>query len=254
MAGSGSYARGDRPRSVPDPDAARHEAAARQQRAYNKAQEAALSRKTAAGVEDAKRLGDRIFPPASLPDMGRIDHPGEMESWIPIWGPGREALADRQDGDLLGALGNGVLAASDVVPAKAVAGSLLKGAVKVGGPHVWRTKPWEKAQGVRQWLGEKGYLKPGEHGHHWAIPQNGWGKSVPEWLKNQPWDIKGLDAVTHGRVHGPYTVGGVRLPKFNLPQRIWYGTPDWWKAMGVSGSGRLVPPDSRRDQPEPRGR
>jgi hypothetical protein len=219
LAGSGSYARGDQPRSVPDPDKQRHEDAARRQRAYNERQEAELSRKK------AQNSGLRF------PDVG---HPNELEALVPIWGAGREALADAHDGDWVGALGNGVMAVTDVVPAKAVVGSVLKGAVKVGGPHVWRAKPWDKVDTARKWLGDKGYLKPGEHGHHWAIPKGGWGKNVPDWVKNQPWNIIGLDAVTHGRIHGPYTVDGVKLPPYGDVERVIRGTPHWAKAAPVT--------------------
>ena len=177
------------------------------------------------------------------PDVG---HPGELESLIPVWGSGREALADLHDGDWLGAAGNAALTVSDLVPAKAFGSALLKGGAKFTGTHAWRTKPWEKIQSTRQWLGEQGFLKPGEHGHHWAIPQNGWGKDVPEWFKNQPWNIKGLDAVTHGRTHGRYTVDGVKLPRFNPAQQVWYGTPAWAKATGTSVGGHAVVKENLR--------
>lgn len=57
---------------------------------------------------------------------GRIGHPGELESLIPVWGSGREALADFEGGDYVGAGLNGALAASDLF----LAGSLLRGAAK----------------------------------------------------------------------------------------------------------------------------
>jgi hypothetical protein len=234
LASSGSYARGDEPRSVPDPDKRLHEEAARRQRAYNERQEAvAMAR--------GKARATSVFP-----DVG---HPNEWEALIPVWGAGREALADAHDGDVLGAIGNGAMAVTDIVPAKAVGGAVLKGAVKIGGSHVWRTKPWDKAQGVRQWMGEVGYLKPGEHGHHWAIPKGGWGKSVPDWVKNQPWNIVGLDAVTHGRIHGRYTVDGVKLPRYGRAERLLRGTPDWSKAAMVAtpaGVARSAEASGRR--------
>lgn len=217
MATSGSYARGEQPRSVPDTDKRLHDEAARKQRAYNERQEAELARKKGASS------GLRI------PDVG---HPNELEALIPVWGAGREALADAHDGDWVGAAGNGLMAVTDVVPAKAVGGAILKGAAKVGGSHVWRAKPG--VDSARKWLGDKGYLKPGEHGHHWAIPKGGWGKNVPDWIKNQPWNIVGLDAVTHGRVHGSYTLNGVKLPPYGPIERVVRGTPDWAKAAPVT--------------------
>ncbi|WP_197422640.1 hypothetical protein [Phenylobacterium sp. CCH12-B4] len=163
-----------------------------------------------------------------------------MESMIPVWGSGREALADLHDGDYVGAAGNGAMALSDVALAKGVLVALGKGAVKVGGSYAWRSKPWDEAPGVRRWMGEKGYLKPGEHGHHGIVPQGGWGKAVPDYIKNQPWNIKGLDRVTHGRIHGRYTVDGVKLPRFGLAERVWHGTPTWTKPAAVSGAGGAV--------------
>ena len=235
LANSGSYARGDQPRSVPDTDAAAHATAARTQRAYNARQaEETASRRTSTGQRKNTR------GPSWAPDVG---HPSALESLAPIWGSGREALADLHDGDYLGAAGNGAMAISDVVLAKAVVTALGKGALKLSGSHAWRSKPWDDVHGVRKWMGEKGHLKPGEHGHHGIIPQNGWGKVVPDYIKNQPWNIKGLDAVTHGRIHGRYTVDGVKLPRFNPAERVWHGTPTWTKpaAAGVAGGTVRAP-------------
>ena len=132
------------------------------------------------------------------------------------------------------------MAVSDLALVKGAVVALGKGAVKVGGSYAWRAKPWEEVQGVRKWLGEKGYLKPGEHGHHGLIPQNGWGKAIPHYIKNQPWNIKGLDPVTHGRIHGRYTVEGVKLPRFSLAERVWHGTPTWTKPAAAAVAGDTV--------------
>ena len=153
---------------------------------------------------------------------------------VPIWGSGREALADLHDGKYVGAAVNGALAASDLLLAKAVVEGLLKGGLKLGGNFAWRSAPWEE-QGMRKWLGDQGFLKPGQPGHHWWLEQK---SAAPDWLKNQPPFVKGMaDAVEHGRVHGPYTVNGTRLPQFNAAQRAWYGTPDWFKALNLSIPG-----------------
>src|ERR1700740_1174844 len=105
-----------------------------------------------------------------------VGHPGFAESLIPVWGSGREAVADFQEGDYAGAALNGALAASDLF----VAGSVAKGVAKGGmyalkasqsaaeNPYAWKT--------VRKWMGDKGFLDSGQHGHHWLIPQNGGGK------------------------------------------------------------------------------
>ncbi len=163
---------------------------------------------------------------------------------IPIWGSGKEALADFEVENYVGAAVNTGLAVSDVFLAKAVVSGLAKGGLKVAGPHVWRVpypevkaaqRRKEKLQGARQWMGEKGFVKPGDHGHHWAIPQKA--KFIPDWVKNQPPFINPMDAVKHGRTHGPYTVDGVKLPRFNAVERLWHATPPWAKAGYISSAG-----------------
>jgi hypothetical protein len=241
MAGSGSYARGDQPRSVPDPNAALYDEAARRQRAYNDEQAAQQTRADQARRKE-QLLGDRLFDLADdggTPDVG---HPGVAESLIPVWGSGREALADLHDKNYVGSLVNEGLAVSDAIPLKAVGGAIAKGGFRLA-PAVWRTKPWEAAKGIkgaRQWMTDIGFARPGQPVHHWAIPQGDWGKKVPGELKNQLWNAKPTeDAVQHGRIHGPYTVNGVRMPEFNDLEKLWYGTPDWFKALQVSIPGHL---------------
>ena len=243
MATSGSYARGDKARSVPDSDADAYEAMARKQRALNEKQAADIEAR-----HKQRMLGGRLFTEVEQkPWDGRVDHPGALESMIPVWGSGKEAIADFQDGDYLGAAGNAALAVSDLVPAKAVSGAILKGAViKAAGPHVWRTKPWEEAKGVRQWLTEKGVAKPGQPVHHW-VPWLEQKSAVPDWIKNQPIFLKPMkDAVQHGRVHGRYSVDGVKLPRYNPAERVWHGSPDWAKATPVSVAGRVVPDKDKK--------
>jgi hypothetical protein len=130
---------------------------------------------------------------------------------------------------------------------------LLKGGLKTKGPFDWRTKPWEEP-GARKWLGEKGFLKPGQHGHHALVPNNGWGKAVPNWIKNQAFNIKGMATpAQHGRTHGNYK----GMPQYNMIQRYWLGTPRWWKATnawlgaaavdGLSHFPPLSPPPKQID-------
>lgn len=232
MANSGSYARGDRPHSVPDPLAEPYARMVRTQRAYSAKQEAEQDQGSG-----SSRLSDaqvRKNAPREPQEQGRrFEHPGALESMIPIWGSGKEALADFEDGNYLGAVVNTGLAASDVVIAKAIVSGLAKGGLKTAAPYVWRTKGGK--EGARPWLGERGFLKPGQPGHHWLITQK---SNAPDWLKNQPPFIKPTkDAVQHGRIHGPYTVDGVRLPRYNAAQRLWYGTPQWAKAGYTSSAG-----------------
>lgn len=98
---------------------------------------------------------------------------------------------------------------------------------------------------VRPWMGEQGYLAARQHGHHWAVPQNGWGKNVPDWFKNQPWNIKPMrDAVTHWRIE--HRVGD--LPRFNLAQQYWRGAPAWSKVGTGAAVGHPVVAERARRQ------
>lgn len=176
-------------------------------------------------------------------------HPGFAESLIPVWGSGRETIADLYDHDYGGAALNGALTATDLIGA----GSVLKAATKVaakggltGGFYGLReaertskaaTGAFDWGDKVRPWMGNKGYLQPKQHGHHWLIPnKEGFGKHVPDWLKNQPWNIKAMPLdkpQIHGRMHGSYKGQG----EFNALEKAWYGTPAWAKATAVGAIG-----------------
>lgn len=200
-----------------------------QQKAYNAQQEAAL----------AKR--------GSKSDDYWSSHPGTAESLIPVWGSAREAIADYKEGDLVGAAANGALALTDLTGEGYVLKSLGKGGLKVVGSHAWKD--------TRKWLGPegKGMLAKGQHGHHWLIPQNGWGKSVPDVIKNQPWNIKPMPTPeTHARMRGK--VGD--KPQFDAVERYVQGTPAWWKvqngvwgAHAANGAQEGANPAARNDRP-----
>lgn len=165
-----------------------------------------------------------------------VGHPGFAESLIPVCGSGREAVADFQEGDYAGAALNGALAASDLFLAESLAKGLGKGTFYVAENAAKNPYDWDRY--VRPWLGkERAMLAPLQHGHHWLIPQNRWGKNVPDWIKNQPWNIKPMpDAVTHWRID--HRVGA--LPRFNPAQRYWYGTPAWSKVATGAAVGHPV--------------
>ena len=171
----------------------------------------------------------------SLQEMGR---PHSLaESVVPYFGSGREAAADLQDGNYLGAGFNGALAASDLFLAGSIVKGLLKGGAKMSGPFAWKIKPRVDEVGARQWLGANGFLEPGQAGHHWGIPQGGWGKLVPDWIKNQPWNIKPMpSSEIHGRIHGRY----LGKPRFNPAEQYWRATPAWSKAATVAAVGHPV--------------
>jgi hypothetical protein len=190
MVGATSSSHRTQPRSVADPDKEAWEAMAAKQRAINEQQE--------------QSYWD------TRPDLG--------ESMIPVWGSAREAIADYREGDYLGAAGNAALAAGDLTGQLYVGKALLKGGAKIAGSHTWNA--------TRKWMGKRGDLEKFQHGHHWAIAQR---SPVPDVIKNQPWNIKGMpDPETHGRLHGGYA----GKPKFGFVERFVEGTPRWFKVEG----------------------
>jgi RHS repeat-associated protein len=144
-----------------------------------------------------------------------VGAPGLAESFIPVWGSGREAINDFQTGHYVWGTVNGVIAASDAVLIGYGVKALCKGAWKMGS-HTWSA--------TRKWYGKTRELPPNTQVHHWAVPQGGWGKTVPDVVKNQPWNLNPMrDWATHANIHGygpdPYNAVG----------RWWHGTPDWAK-------------------------
>ena len=177
---------------------------------------------------------------APVPDsggFGDVGHPGFAESLIPVWGSGREALADLHDHDYAGAGLNAALAASDLFLVESAANAVRKGglyAVK-GAIGKKGTKAGWKA--VRKELGDRGMLAPKQHGHHWFIPQRRWGKAVPDQIKNHPLNIKGMpSAEVHGRITGGYK----GKPQFNVLERYWNGTPAWSKVLTFDAPGHPI--------------
>jgi hypothetical protein len=70
--------------------------------------------------------------------------------------------------------------------------------------------------------------------HHWFVPQSGWGKYVPDLIKNQPWNIMPMpSAEFHRAIHG------LGIHPFSAAEQIWYGTPGWFKALLISTFGRF---------------
>jgi hypothetical protein len=150
-------------------------------------------------------------------------HPGLGESLIPVWGSAREAVADWKEGDYIGAVGNGALAVSDAVPGVAftkIAGKgLIKGAVKLGGSHTWNA--------TRKWMAKNGLKEAGLEGHHAIIPQGGWGKRVPDAIKNQPFNLTFLPKEAHRRIHTRFA----GEPRFEVADRVTKGTPPWGRSL-----------------------
>lgn len=174
-------------------------------------------------------------PPQGLLHLPYVGHPSTLETFIPVWGSGREAIADFQDGDYLGAAGNAALAASDLM----LAGGAVKGVAKVAIHANKMAKNGRKASykwdAARDRMVNNGYLKKGEPGHHAFIERNGpIGKRVPDIIKNQEWNITPLpDAKTHGRIHHKWKTD----PRFDPITRTIVGSPPWAKAAAAGAAG-----------------
>jgi hypothetical protein len=98
-----------------------------------------------------------------------------------------------------------------------------------------------------RWLLEQGYRAADELVHHWAFARNeGIGRLVPDFIKNQPWNYLRLaqDSPIHQLLHrqgnlyrrlGERSLGRVHQELAIL----WHGTPTWFKAHWLSIQGRL---------------
>jgi hypothetical protein len=192
-------------------------------------------------------------------------HPGLAESLIPVWGSGREAIADFKEGDVPGGIINGVAAASDLF----LAGSAAKGAGKLvlgAAAHYAKKRPIGKlsaealAGGLRQlqkdaailakptraggppWdykrvqprMKRYGMVKDGQQLHHYAAPQSGWGEAVPNVIKNNPLSLHPMPKQAHQLTHNNLPSEG--LKRYGPLQRYIEATPAWTKAATV-GAG-----------------
>lgn len=70
--------------------------------------------------------------------------------------------------------------------------------------------------------------RPGQELHHWLIPQGRWGRLVPNYIKNRPWNIRVLTQEAHAQVDIYRNVAGVTpLPIFARP---FVAMPNWARA------------------------
>jgi hypothetical protein len=71
------------------------------------------------------------------------------------------------------------------------------------------------------------------------------GKTVPDAIKNQPWNIKPMpSAEAHGRISGSYK----GKPRFNAVERHLQGTPTWSKvATGAAVGHPIAAAKARRE-------
>ena len=156
-----------------------------------------------------------------------VGPPGTAESFVPIWGSGREAANDFENGRFVWGTVNALLAVSDIALIGTGIKAVCKGAWK-GGSHAWRT--------TKEWYAKTRDLPPNTPVHHWAIEQNSWiGKKVPESIKNQPWNLNPMPGQAfHISVHGK---GKNAFGPFD---RWWHGTPAWAKLMEADLIGKTM--------------
>ncbi|HTM09324.1 MAG TPA: RHS repeat-associated core domain-containing protein, partial [Verrucomicrobiae bacterium] len=158
---------------------------------------------------------------------GKTSAPGFWEGMIPIWGSGKQAINDFEQGKWGWGTFNTAMAVSDVFLVKAAGSAVGKGIWKFGS-HTWpATSKWLTNTGWREFAGQPM--------HHWMIPQNEWGTYIPNAIKNQPWNVMGMpDHIFHNAVHG------LGENAFGPIGRLWYGTPGWFKAGTFSTLGRAA--------------
>ncbi len=214
-------------------------------------------------------MGDVFFQESanSAAPAGKstIGHAGDWESLIPFWGAGRNLLADLDEGNYASAAINAGLLASDFflwgAPAKFIfkAGQFgykksgIKGAAEgirysIKGPGKITAK--DKWRSARDKMKRRGMV-PEKHGieyegHH-IIPQagfgkGGWGRNLPDAIMHHPLNIKWLPKEQHQRLHRKWK----ELPEFTVPEKIWYWSPRWSKALTGEVVGRGNVPSVRK--------
>ncbi len=157
--------------------------------------------------------------------------PGALESAIPIWGSIQLAKNDFKKGNYGWGIFNSVMAVSDVFLVKALVvgvGKIAAGTAFKKGSHTWGA--------TRSWLGRTGQAAKGQEVHHWFLHRNqGLGKYVPDFIKNQPWNLMPMRSrIFHQSIHG------AKPNPFNLAGKLYYGTPQWAKSFAIYGAGRTA--------------
>jgi hypothetical protein len=185
----------------------------------------------------------------------KVGHPGLAESFIPVWGSGREALADLQDGNYLGAAFNGAMAVTDLIPAAAVGKAVYRGkklgelaaklaekraAKAAAGKHVGKDAVDSWAN-YRRWREDKKY-HPGKEMHHAFIPNRM--TFIPGFIRHSDLNLTPLSREMHARIHGSFK----DLPRYNRLQQYWVGTPEWAKVAKASALGHVETAREVRDR------
>ena len=175
---------------------------------------------------------------------------GTGESFIPLWGSGKQAYYDFEDGDWQWGLVNTGLAISDL----ALIGYLRKGIAQGGlkaatmGNKPWSHREfWDPTKSYGKFYHSSGFAASGQHIHHSFLMQNlGVGKYAPNFLKHQMFGLKPIkgrwingkyfdSAAVHRAIHGKN-----KDLILNTVYRYYYGTPNWIYPFGISTTGRGI--------------
>ena len=167
-----------------------------------------------------------------------VPPPTTIESMIPVFGPMVEAGYEfNHDHPLTGVADMGLAVADGLTPTEpATWGARVVGDAMRRGLEKQLALSWTRraVRGRLQTAGlvRKGALQDGvkiaaQELHHGVIPHGGWGKFIPDQIKNASWNLKVLEQETHRRIHGAFK----GLPRFNPIKRTWVGTPDHVKKV-----------------------
>lgn len=124
--------------------------------------------------------------------------------------------------------------------------SIGVGKIKLGSNTWAATQAWLKKSAGS--FGEELKYIPGNEFHHWLIERNSQiGKMIPDFIKNQPWNLNSIPRSVHEAIHG--NVSKVNLANglghnYNFIERWWYGTPNWFKGVETSLSTAVVAPNN----------
>ena len=127
------------------------------------------------------------------PNKPDFSPPSRLESFIPAYGPVKEMEYDLSHGNLLEGTLDMAVAISDML--------LLTSIVRTLGPGCWKSgsHSWSA---TRKWYGKEFNLEPHTHVHHQIIQRNGRiGRHLPDWLKNQPWNLTPIYPQIIGNTH-----------------------------------------------------
>ena len=164
--------------------------------------------------------------------------PTALEKLIPIYGPIRGMDYAFYNGYYVQGAFNVATAISDTVFVGSIVRSLGNGCWKTGS-HTWKA--------TRTWYGRQYSIPKGVHVHHQFISRNGpIGKHIPDWIKNQPWNLNPIYGQTirgemmassqvHSLIHGNFP--RLTLTRFEL-WNLQYSTGA--KAFQISTSLRVV--------------